>query len=113
MRRSTLAGSSAAAVVMSVASSIAIAAPVHAASLASAGHAAYLHTLEQFGLKLSHDEAFAQGVAVCLVMNEPGATRADVVKQVNGMHPTWNLADAQHFVGAAEKRYCNVCSPEV
>jgi Protein of unknown function (DUF732) len=122
MRRSILVGSSAAAVAVCVASSAVIAAPVHADASASDRHAAYLLTLKHFGLNLSHDDAFAQGVAVCLVLDEPGETRTDVVMQVIGMHPTWNLVDAQHFVGPAEERYCpdllprgahsRVCSPD-
>jgi len=52
------------------------------------------------------EDAFAQGVAVCLVLDEPGETPTDVATQVIGMHPTWNRIDAQHFVGAAEERYC-------
>jgi len=107
---------------MCVASSAVIAAPVHADPSASDRHAAYLLTLEHFGLHLSRDDAFAQGVAVCLVSDEPGETLTDVVMQVIGMHPTWNLINAQHFVGAAEERYCPdklpqgahnpVCSPD-
>ena len=71
---------------------------------------------------LAAPHPFAQGVAVCLVSDEPGETLTDVVMQVVGMHPTWNLINAQHFVGAAEERYCPdklpqgahnpVCSPD-
>jgi hypothetical protein len=122
MRRSILVGSRVAAVAMCVASSAAIAASARAAPSASDRHAAYLLTLEHFGLNLGRDDAFAQGVAVCLVSDQPGETHSDVVRQVIRMHPTWNLSDAQHFVGAAEERYCadklpqgahsRVCGPD-
>lgn len=122
MRRSILAGSRVAAAAMCVASSAVIAAPVHADSSASDRHAGYLLTLERLGLNLSRDDAFAQGVAVCLVLDQPGETLTDVVTQVNRMHPTWNPIDAQHFVNAAQERYCpdklplgahsRVCSPD-
>jgi hypothetical protein len=106
MRRSIVLGSRVAAVAMCVASSTVIAAPVSADPSASDRHAGYLFTLERLGLHLSRDDAFAQGVAVCLVLNEPGETLSDVVTQVSGMHPTWNRIDAKNFVGAAEERYC-------
>ena len=106
MRHSILLGSRVAAVAICVASSAVIAAPAPADPSASDRHAAYLLTLEHFRLHLSRDDAFAQGVAVCLVLDEPGETLTDVVTQVIGMHPTWNRIDAQHFVGAAEERYC-------
>ena len=122
MRRSIFVGCRMAVIAMCVASSAVIAAPVHADSSASDRHAAYLLTLERFGLNLSRDDAFAQGVAVCLVLDEPGETLTDVVMQVIGMHPAWNPIDAQYFVGAAEERYCpdklprgahsRVCSPD-
>src|ERR1700752_3123541 len=122
MRRSILLGSRVAAVAMCVASSAVIAASVPADPSAFHGHAGYLFTLEHFGLRLSHDDAFAHGVAVCLVLNEPGETLSDVVTQVIGMHPMWNRTDVQHFVGAAEEGYCPdklprrahhpVCSPD-
>ncbi|HUH68277.1 MAG TPA: DUF732 domain-containing protein [Mycobacterium sp.] len=89
-----------------MASSVVMAAPVHADPSASDSGAAYRLTLEHFGLQLSRGDAFAQGVAVCLVLDEPGETPTDVATQVIGMHPTWNRIDAQHFVGAAEERYC-------
>src|ERR1700752_316873 len=106
MRRSILLGSRTAAVAMCAASAAVIAAPVRADPSASDRHAGYLFTLEHFKLHLSRDDAFAQGVAVCLVLNEPGETPTDVVTQVIGMHPTWNRIDAQHLVGAAQERYC-------
>jgi len=122
MRRSILLGSRVAAVAMCVVSSAVIAAPVPADPSGSDRHAGYLFTLEHFGLQLSREDAFAQGVAVCLVLNEPGETHSDVVTQVIGMHPRWNRIDAQHFVGAAEEGYCPdklprgahhpVCSPD-
>jgi hypothetical protein len=122
MRRSIHLGSCVAAVAMCVASSAVITAPARADPSASDRHAGYLLTLEQFGLHLSRADAFAQGVAVCLVVDEPGETLTDVVTQVIGMHPTWSRIDAQHFVGAAEERYCPdklprgaqypVCSPD-
>ena len=111
-----------AAAAMCVASSTVIAAPISAAPSASDRHAGYLFTLERLGLHLSRDDAFAQGVAVCLVSSEPGETLSDVVTQVSGMHPAWNRIDAKNFVGAAEERYCPdklprgahgaVCSPD-
>jgi hypothetical protein len=122
MLRSILVGSHMAAIAMCVTSSALIAAPVHADPSASDRGAAYRLALDQFGLNLSREDGFAQGVAVCLVLDEPGETRTDVVTQVIGMHPTWNRIDAQHFVGAAEERYCpdklprgahsSVCSPD-
>jgi len=122
MRRSILLGSRVAAGALCVASSAVIAAPVYADPSASDRDAAYLHTLERFGLHLSRDEAFVQGVAVCLVSDEPGQTLTDVATQVMAMHPMWKRIDAQHFVGAAEERYCPdklprgahypVCSPD-
>ncbi len=91
---------------MCVTSSALIAAPVHADPSASDRGAAYRLALEHFGLNLSRGDAFAQGVAVCLVLDEAGETLTDVATQVIGMHPTWNLTDAQHFAGVAEERYC-------
>jgi Protein of unknown function (DUF732) len=121
MRRSILLGSRVAAVAMCVASTV-IAAPAPADPSASDGHAGYLFTLDRLGLHLSRDDAFAQGVGVCLVSSEPGETLSDVVTQVSWMHPTWNRIDAKNFVGAAEDRYCPdklargahgaVCSPD-
>lgn len=122
MRRSILLGTRMAAAALCVASSTAIVAPVYAAPSTPGKEVAYLRTLERFGLHLSHDDTFAQGVAVCLVSEESGRTRTDVIAQVMGMHPEWNRIDAQHFVGAAEERYCPdklspgahypVCSPD-
>ena len=89
MRRSILLGSRVAAVAMCVASSAVIAAPAPADPSGSDRHAGYLFTLERFGLHLSHDDAFAQEVAVCLVLNEPGETLGDVMTQIVRMHPTW------------------------
>jgi Protein of unknown function (DUF732) len=106
MRRSILLGSRVAAVAVCVASSAVTAAPAAADPSGSDRHAGYLFTLERFGLHLSHDDAFAQEVAVCLVLNEPGETLGDVMTQIVGMHPTWNRIDAQHLVGVAEERYC-------
>jgi hypothetical protein len=111
MRHSIFFGSQVAAVAMCVASSAVIAAPVRAGPSAPDRDTAYRLTLEHFGLHLSRDNAFAQGVGVCLVLDEPGETLTDVVTQVIGMHPTWNRIDAQHFVGAAEDRYCPVKLP--
>lgn len=122
MRRSILLGSRVAAGALCVASSAVMAAPVNADPSPSDRNTVYLRTLQLFGLYLSRDDAFAQGVAVCLVSDEPGKTLADVVTQVVAMHPTWTRIDAQHFVGAAEERYCPgklpggaqrpVCGPE-
>jgi len=121
MRRSIL-SFRVAAVAMCVASSTVIAAPVSADPSASDRHAGYLFTLEHLGLHLSRDDAFAQGVAVCLVSSEPGETLSDVVTQIVGIHPTWSRIGAKNFVGAAEERYCPdklpqgahgfVCSPD-
>jgi hypothetical protein len=122
MRRSILLGSRVAAGALCVASSAVIAAPVYADPSASDRDGVYTHTLERFGLHLSHDDGFAQGVAVCLVSDEPGQTLTDVATQVMAMHPMWKRIDAQHFVGAAGERYCPnklprgahypVCSPD-
>lgn len=106
MRRSILLGSRVAAVAICVASSAVMAAPARADPSASDRNAIYLDALERFGLHLSRADALTQGVAACLVMGEPGETLHDVVTQVIGMHPAWNRIDAQHFVGAAEERYC-------
>jgi Protein of unknown function (DUF732) len=121
VRRSIVISRRVAAVAMCVASSTAIA-PAHADSRALDSGTAYRLTLERFGLTLSSADAFAQGVGVCMVMDEPKQTVSDVATQVMRMHPTWNAADARHFVGAAQKRYCpdtlplgahtGVCSPQ-
>lgn len=106
MPRYMFLGSRLAAVAVCVASSAVLAAPVRAEPRASDMHVAYLLALEHFGLHLSRGDAFAQGVAVCLVLDQPEETVTDVVAQAMGMHPAWNRIDTQHFVGAAEERYC-------
>jgi hypothetical protein len=106
MRHSIRLSRVAAVVAICVASSTVVAAPAPADPSASDRHAGYLFTLERLGLHLSHDDAFAQGVGVCLVSSEPGETLSDVVTQVSGMHPAWNRIDAKNFVGAAQERYC-------
>lgn len=94
-----------AAVSACVASPAVMAAPAHVDPSASERNAAYLDTLEHCGQHLSRDGTLAQGVAACLVLDEPGETPTDVVTQVIGMHSTWNRIDAEHFVRAAHETY--------
>ncbi|MUL45160.1 DUF732 domain-containing protein [Mycobacterium sp. CBMA293] len=82
---------------------IVIAAPVHADD--GTQDEAFLLTLQNYRLHMDKNDAFAQGAAVCVVMNE-GTSLASVGIQLMKMHPDWTLDDAGHFAGAAIQRYC-------
>jgi hypothetical protein len=83
---------------------VVVAAPAHADTTSDIAMWTMVHNV--YGLDISHDDAIAQGLAVCLVLEKPHVTFANVALQVMDMHPDWTATDAAHFAGSATGAYC-------
>ena len=81
---------------------IGLAAPAHADS-----DDAFIQAISGDGISMDRKEAILQAHAVCLFLEQPGgASMWDAIQQVQGMHASWSVVSATHFVDRSIQNYC-------
>lgn len=86
-------------------------APVAAADPAS-GEAFWARIHDVYHIPISHDDAMAEGPAVCTYLDQPGTDFEQAGLQVLQMHPDWTVDQASEFAGAATGAWYPQNGPE-
>lgn len=78
--------------------------PAHADPESAEEFWAVVHSM--YHIPISHDDAMAEGPAICLYLDQPGTNFEEAGMQVLKMHPDWTVDPAGEFAGAATGAWC-------
>lgn len=78
--------------------------PAHADPESAEEFWAVVHSM--YHIPISHDDAMAEGPAICLYLDQPGTNFEEAGMQVLKMHPDWTVDQAGEFAGAATGAWC-------